>query len=172
MRHPARLTQTARQDGWKEWLLKMTREGFEKRWRGIFSLCCGSIFSCGVWTWLWHVGSSSLAGDWTWAPCIGSMASQPLDQQGSPSLTISDGGQDTSSWLGAGQTEVKAPFRRYQKSITGKAIHMITLVLLKWEGVTISRYTSLGCTRETVSHFRDIWCYWGEGVRKWQSKQS
>ena len=74
--------------------------------------------------------------------------------------------------LGTGWTEVKAPFSQYQKSITGKAIHMITLVLLKWEGVIISRNTSLGCTRETVSHFRDMWCYWRGEVGKWQSKQS
>ena len=31
IRHPARLPQTARQNGWKDWLLKMTREGSKKR---------------------------------------------------------------------------------------------------------------------------------------------
>ena len=33
---------------------------------------------------MWDVGSSSLTGDQTQVPCIGSVESEPLDQQGSP----------------------------------------------------------------------------------------
>ena len=37
---------------------------------------------------LQHEGSCSLTRDRTWAPCIGSVASQPLDHQGSPRRSI------------------------------------------------------------------------------------
>ena len=34
---------------------------------------------------MWHAALNSLIRDQTWAHCIGSMKSQPLDHQGSPS---------------------------------------------------------------------------------------
>ena len=50
----------------------------------------GGLLSCGTWTLScsMHVGSSSLSRDWTRAPCIGSVESQPLCHQGSPSHLI------------------------------------------------------------------------------------
>ena len=41
------------------------------------------IFRGGMWTLMWHTGSSFLTRDWTWAPCIGSTESWLLDHQGS-----------------------------------------------------------------------------------------
>ena len=47
---------------------------------GMWTLTCGmQILSCGM-----HVGSSSLTRDQTQAPCIGSVESYPLGDQGSP----------------------------------------------------------------------------------------
>ena len=47
---------------------------------GIFS-CSAGIFSCGLWDLVpWQ--------DWNPDPCIGSMESQPLDHQGSPSSSF------------------------------------------------------------------------------------
>ena len=56
---------------------------------GIFNLCCSiRIFSCGMQTQLWHVGSSSLTRDQSSVPCIGSTESQPLDHQEVPLIVI------------------------------------------------------------------------------------
>lgn len=90
------------------------------------------------------------------------------------SFIVSDGGQDASSGLGLGRTEVTAPFRQYQKNVTGKAIH-ITLVSLKWEGVitlSSSMNTSLGCPRERDMSFEGHVMLLGGGAEKGRANKA
>ena len=45
------------------------------------SVVAGSIFSCGVWASLWHVGSSSLAGDQTRVQSLNHWATRKVPRQ-------------------------------------------------------------------------------------------